>query len=184
MDNITAKKLIENKASNFKEKERCIKSIDRMWRREEVIDFFPKSESINEYEVEHITIIDGDFEINGLMEDAINDHSLLVVLGNLKLNRAIVMSEIFVTKDFVINDTAVFDSRGNYGLHVGGDIIANEFIESDHFINVSGTLKANKIFERGDDPRGIIINDCIIDEEYHKFREIAIRIREGKPIFL
>ena len=177
-----AKELIIRKTQNFSETDRCIKSLERMWNVDEYIDFIQVNSEQEDYQVEHITISDGNLKIKGMLEDAVNDFSLLIVLGDLVLDRAIIMSEIFVTGNLIIKDTVVLDSQGDYGLHVGENITAKNFVELDHFINYSGKFTAENSFERGVTPINTLLDE-FIEDEYPLFREIAVAIRETRAVF-
>ncbi|MEN7551501.1 hypothetical protein AAG747_26525 [Rapidithrix thailandica] len=182
MNNLEAKELIRKKALPFKE--HAMQLIDAFWEVENNIDFLPNDTKSDSYQVEHITIVDGNLEIEGLLEDAVNDHSLLIVLGDLSVDRAIIMSEVIVTGNFIIREIAVFDSLGDYTLNVGGDLIAKGYIESDHHENIKGKCEMEKAYSRGEDPNGILVPECISEGEYHNFVNIAKRIRDKQAVFV
>jgi hypothetical protein len=151
--------------------------------KESAVDFFPASTALDEYEVFDVTLVDGDLHVRGLLTDAANDHSLLIVLGDLHVERAVICSEIIVTGDLLIDQEAVFDSMGDYKLSVGGNVTARGFIESDHGVDVRGEWKLEHCFERGQDAAEVLDEECLDEDGYHLFSEIAGCIREGRSVF-
>lgn len=151
--------------------------------KDSAVDFFSGPTTLDDYEVFDVSLIDGHLLVQGLLSDAANDHSLLIVLGDLHVQRAVICSEIIVAGHLVIDQEAAFDSTRDYKLSVGGNVTAKGFIESDHGMDVRGEWKLERSFERGEEAAEILDEECLDEDAHHLFSEIAGRIREGRSAF-
>ncbi len=178
-----ARDLVNGKCGAFDERAKRMLGCGFGDGKDSAVDFFSGQTSFDDYEVFDVTLVDGDLRVRGLLTDAANDHSLLIVLGDLRVQRAVICSEIIVTGSLVIDEEAAFDSMGDYKLSVGGNVTAKGLIESDHGMDVRGEWKLERCFERGQEASEILDEECLDEDGYHLFSEIAGRIREGSSAF-
>ena len=181
------KSLIEKKATDFKQ--HSIELLDAFWDSENSIDFFSNDTKLENYKVRHISIVNGNLEVD-LLEDVGEDGygSLLIVFGDLIANRAIIVGEVIVMGSMKIEEIVMFEnSSGDYLLSVGKDLIAKNYIEEED--NTDG-IKGGFIVENkfpNDNSTEILIPECTeYDGEYTflKTEIIKERIKNKLPVFI
>ena len=120
------------------------------------ICFFPENTKLIDYSYD-FTIVDGDLEIVGLLKGERN--SLLIVMGDLYIDRAIIRSEIIVIGNLNVKNIIALDSQGDDSLCVGKDVNARFYVQSDQGEKVKGKWNVNESYERGEDPRDVLVQD-------------------------
>ena len=184
MNNKDLKKIIDEKVPDFEYKEDLIDEIDCFSDTSEKIHYIPEDKKFINYTIKDITIVDGSFEVAGLLDEAKSQSSLFIVLGDLTVDRAIITSSIYVMGNFTIKNIAVFDSMGDWTLTVEGDLKAKYYVESDHCLRLKGIFFAEKSYERGADSRNLLVPECIYEEKYHDFGSISNRIIDNLSVFI
>lgn len=142
--------------------------------------------ALDRFEVEDVTLVGGDLRISGLLRDTVdNDQSLLIVLGSLEVDRAVIGGEVIVLGDLRVHDTIVLDSMGDYVLSVGGDLTARGLASCDHHIEVRGRARVEFEYKRGMDASAVLNAACLKqgDPGFHDLNEIIARVAAGEPIF-
>ncbi len=108
------------------------------------VEFYEANSTIKELKISTCVLVDGNLTIeNGIIPKF--ESGLLVVNGDLHCKKFNFPYQTVISGNLYA-ETIDVDSSCDYYIAVGGDIICETIIERGHSIEVSGEIKANKVY--------------------------------------
>ncbi len=127
-----------------------------------------------------VLVISGDLVVSGLY-DAPDEHSFVVVRGDLRAADMITASSLDVFGDVAVTGIVLGDYNDG-GAHIRGDLRARLFAPCDHPFRVDGTVDAPFILARGEPRRQENRWEALPLAADLRLDDVCPRLRRGLPV--